>query len=62
VGRQPPSESPAATGEIPHPVDRIQYSTGRGPCLDATAAGTGLRSMLSFRLFLEQDTLGSLNL
>ncbi len=78
--------TPAATGEVPRQVDRIQYSTGQGPCLDAirehrrfvtddllaeqrwplfsarTVAETGVRSMLSFRLFLEQDTLGSLNL
>lgn len=67
-------------------MDRIQYATGQGPCLDAirehrvfvpedllaerrwplfsarAVAETGVRSILSFRLFLQQDTLGSLNL
>jgi serine phosphatase RsbU (regulator of sigma subunit) len=78
--------TPAASDPVPVEVDRIQYATGEGPCLDAirhhevfvtddlteevrwphfsarAAAETGVRSMLSFRLFVEQDTLGSLNL
>ena len=78
--------TPAASGEVPRAVDRIQYEASEGPCLDAirehhifmtddlaaeqrwpnfaarAAAETGVRSMLSFRLFVEEDTLGSLNL
>jgi serine phosphatase RsbU (regulator of sigma subunit) len=78
--------TPAASDEVPETVDRIQYETGQGPCLDAirhhevfvtgdlraekrwpafsarAAAETGVLSMLSFRLFLDSDTLGSLNL
>jgi serine phosphatase RsbU (regulator of sigma subunit)/putative methionine-R-sulfoxide reductase with GAF domain len=78
--------TPAASDEVPETVDRIQYETGQGPCLDAirehevfrtgdlrteerwpafsarAAAETGVLSMLSFRLFLDSQTLGSLNL
>lgn len=28
-------QTPAATGELVQRIDRIQYSTGQGPCLDA---------------------------
>jgi putative methionine-R-sulfoxide reductase with GAF domain len=79
-------ETPAASGELPGQVDRLQYESGEGPCLDAirsrdvfvtddltreqrwphfaaaAAAETGVHSMLSFRLFVEHDTLGALNL
>jgi len=78
--------TPAASDTVPATVDRIQYETGQGPCLDAihhqdlyatpdlgaeqrwprfsarAAAETGVRSMLSFRLFVADDTLGALNL
>jgi serine phosphatase RsbU (regulator of sigma subunit)/putative methionine-R-sulfoxide reductase with GAF domain len=78
--------TPAASDEVPATVDRIQYETGQGPCLDAirhhevfatddlaeearwsafsarATAETGVRSLLSFRLFTEEDTLGALNL
>jgi serine phosphatase RsbU (regulator of sigma subunit) len=78
--------TPAASDEVPESVDRIQYETRQGPCLDAirehdvfltgdlrtekrwpafsarAAAETGVLSMLSFRLFLDSNTLGSLNL
>ncbi|WP_410575154.1 GAF and ANTAR domain-containing protein [Amycolatopsis sp. cmx-4-61] len=66
-------------------IDRIQYRTREGPCVDAiaeheiflvddltaeprwpqfapAAADTGVRSMLSYRLFLTDSTLGALNL
>jgi serine phosphatase RsbU (regulator of sigma subunit) len=79
-------DTPAASDDVPRRVDRIQYESGEGPCLDAiwkhavfqsddlrtevrwphfssrAASETGVRSMLSFRLFLERDTLGALNL
>ena len=79
-------ETPAASDSIGPAVDRIQYETGEGPCVDAirthetlqlddlsaddrwpefTArliAETDVRSMLSYRLFVEEDTLGALNL
>ena len=79
-------ETPAANDAIPPVVDRIQYETGQGPCVDAIrahetlllddlsgggrwpaftarlAAETDVRSMLSYRLFVEADTLGALNL
>ncbi len=78
--------TPATSGPGPVAVDRIQYETNQGPCLDAlrkhavfvtddlttetrwplfasrAAKETGVRSMLSFRLFVDQDTFGSLNL
>lgn len=33
-GNRPP-ETTASTGELPYEVDRIQYETGEGPCLEA---------------------------
>lgn len=36
--------------------------TDRWPAFAARAAALGIRSMLSFRMFLEQDTMGALNL
>ncbi len=78
--------TPATTDDLPLRVDRIQYETGEGPCVDAirghelfqvddlaqeprwpqfsgrAAAETGIQSMLSFRLFVAEDTLGALNL
>ena len=78
--------TPAASSDVPIQVDRIQYDTDQGPCLDSirshgmhltddlaverrwpafstrTVIETGVRSMLSFRLFLEQNTLGALNM
>ncbi|MEW9547442.1 GAF and ANTAR domain-containing protein [Nonomuraea sp. NPDC050783] len=76
----------AATDEVVRQVDRAQYETGEGPCLDAAlreertvrmpdvttekrwpaftrrAGGLGVRSMLSFRLYVQDDSLGALNL
>ena len=78
--------TPAASDDVPVDVDRIQYETGQGPCLDAirhhevfrtgdlrkedrwpkfatrATQETGVRSMLAVRLFLAEDTFGSLNL
>jgi GAF domain-containing protein len=77
--------TPAATEELVREVDRYQYETGEGPCVDALrehvvfrtgdlaadprwplfgekAAALGVNSMLSFRLFNDEDTFGSLNL
>jgi GAF domain-containing protein len=77
--------SVAATDVVPAAVDRIQYETGHGPCLNAItthdrcalrdlatddiwpdfsrpAAALGVRSMLSFPLSDENETLGALNL
>lgn len=75
-----------ATDPVPDLVDRLQYDTGQGPCIDAVhlddifrvddlrrddrwpqfaplaVERTGIRSMLSFRLFVQSDTLGALNL
>jgi hypothetical protein len=75
-----------ATDSRAEEVDRIQYATGQGPCLDSlgdqdmfitsdllaearwpefsriAAEQTGVRSMLAFRLFVQEDTLGALNL
>jgi GAF domain-containing protein len=75
-----------ATDSVPEQIDRLQYDTGQGPCVDAIRLNdifrvddlrrddrwprfaplaveqTGVRSMLSFRLFVESDTLGALNL
>lgn len=75
-----------ATDPVPELVERLQYDTGQGPCLDAirlddifrvddlcrddrwptfgplAVERTGIRSMLSFRLFVQSDTLGALNL
>jgi hypothetical protein len=79
-------DTPAATDEAARAVDRIQYETGQGPCLDAirehetfltadlaqedrwpqfasrAEQETGIHSMLGFRLFVREDTLGALNL
>jgi serine phosphatase RsbU (regulator of sigma subunit) len=76
----------AASDEVPCRVDRIQYESNEGPCLDAirkaeilqsddlrsedrwphfssrAANETGVRSMLSFRLFVEREIFGALNL
>src|ERR1700753_4198834 len=77
--------TPAATGELVIQVDRIQYATGQGPCLDAArrnetvrcddmraesrwplfaarTAALGVLSMLSFQLFVQDDTFGALNI
>ncbi|MCW2539607.1 MAG: hypothetical protein JWN95_1332 [Frankiales bacterium] len=78
--------TPAASDDVPRVVDKIQYETGQGPCVDAIrqhetlsfddvttesswpaftvrlSAETNIRSMLSYRLFLREDTLGALNL
>ena len=74
-------ETVAATSDLPHQVDEIQYQLGHGPCVDAildnavfrardlrtdtrwpefgrrAAEETGVLSMLSYRLFLEDDDL-----
>ena len=79
-------ETPAASDEVPHEVDRVQHDTGEGPALDAirkngvhhvedlleearwpgfsrrAAALTGVRSILTFPLFLEDRILGALSL
>lgn len=75
----------AASIGIPPVVDRIQYETGQGPCVDAIhshqtvawdnrAAGrwpeftsrmstaTGVRSMVSYAMCAQDNTLGALNL
>jgi transcriptional regulator with GAF, ATPase, and Fis domain len=76
----------AATSDTPRVIDKIQYETSEGPCLDTirehamfmtddlasehrwpefisrVVANTGVRSMLSHRLFLDGDTLGALNM
>jgi transcriptional regulator with GAF, ATPase, and Fis domain len=75
----------AATDPIVETVDRAQYETQQGPCLDATyaqhtvrlsdmatdgrwpefsarALSAGIRSMLSFQLYVTHDNLGALNL
>jgi GAF domain-containing protein len=78
--------TPAASDDLPVAVDRVQYETGEGPCVDAirdhevyltrdlaaddrwaefgprAVEETGVRSMLSFRLVADDDTLGALNL
>ena len=79
-------ETRGATGDVPVAVDRIQYETGQGPCLEAlghadvvecldlardhrwpsfaplAVTETGIRAMLSIRLYVEERTLGALNL
>lgn len=81
-----PWKTRGATDPLPELVDRLQYDTGQGPCLDAirlddifrvddlrreerwpkfaplAVEKTGIRSMLSFRLFVQSDVLGALNL
>jgi GAF domain-containing protein len=77
--------TPAASGELVGRIDRLQYESGEGPCLEAArehktvrcddlraearwprfasrAAGLGVRSVLSFQLFVEGDSFGALNL
>ena len=77
--------TPAATDDLVREVDRAQYETGQGPCLDAVyeqqtvrlsdmagedrwpefsrrALDLGIRSMLSFQLYVVEDNLGALNL
>jgi GAF domain-containing protein len=77
--------TPAATGELVVRVDRLQYETGEGPCVDAErhhetvrcddlraetrwprfarqAADLGVLSMLSFQLFVQDDSFGALNI
>lgn len=86
-GRQGKFETIGSTSDVPPRVDRIQYSLGSGPCVDAAlqheifrtgdlvddqrwpefgrraAAEEGINSMLSVRLFLEDDDLvAALNL
>lgn len=79
-------DSPAYTDKVVLDVDRLQYKSMQGPCVDAifeeevvhssdlahderwpvwgprTTEATGIRSMMSFRLFTRQDTVGALNL
>lgn len=80
-------ETVAATSDVPHRVDSIQYRLGSGPCVDAAldgavyrcgeladserwaefgraaAAREDIHSMLSVRMFLEDDdTIAGLNL
>jgi GAF domain-containing protein len=81
-----PWNTRGATDPIPELIDRLQYDTGQGPCLDAirlddivrvddlrrddrwpkfaplAVERTGIRSMLSYRLFVRSDTIGALNL
>jgi GAF domain-containing protein len=75
----------AATDDVVTEVDRVQYETGQGPCLDAIyehetmrlpdmatetrwpdftgpAVRLGIRGMLSFQLYVEDDNMGALNL
>lgn len=77
--------TPAATDDLVRRVDRVQYETGQGPCVDAIrehatirlsdlstdrrwpdfvreALHLGVRSMLSFQLYVTGDNLGALNL
>jgi GAF domain-containing protein len=86
-GRHGRFETVGSTSDVPLRVDRIQYSLGSGPCVDAAiqqrvfrtgdlatdprwpefgrraAAEEGINSMLSVRLFLEEDDLvAALNL
>jgi GAF domain-containing protein len=85
MGRDGKFDTPASSDGVPRTVDRTQYSTGEGPCVDAvrehkivempdlasdnrwpefarrTLAETPVRSMLCFRLFVADDTLGALN-
>ncbi|MEU6411792.1 GAF and ANTAR domain-containing protein [Microbispora sp. NPDC046933] len=78
-------ETPAGTGDLVRQVDKAQYETGEGPCLDAAyehrtvrlsdmtqedrwpeftrrALDLGVKSMLSFQLYVQKDDLGALNL
>jgi len=84
AGNGPPRTGPTSD-DLPLQVDRIQYETGEGPCMQALMASdlvlvndlassadwpsfakravdeTGVRSMLSFRLFLNDGNRGALN-
>ena len=78
-------ETPAASSQVAHDSDLLQYATGEGPCLSAirdhetvlmqdlekeerwptyrdAALRLGVRSMVSFRLFVTDDSLGALDL
>jgi GAF domain-containing protein len=83
--RQGRFSTPASSSEVARIVDRAQYETNEGPCVDAVRAAeevvtldlrtdsrwpaftrivlarTRVRSMQSYRLFLQADTLGALN-
>jgi len=75
----------APTDDLVTEIDRLQYETNEGPCVDAIdqhdtfvtgdlaaekrwprfapeAVGRGIRSMLSYRLFVTETTMGALNL
>jgi ANTAR domain/GAF domain len=84
VGDGPPRTGPRSD-ELPAEVDRLQYETREGPCLQALTASdlvltndlsfapdwpnfahraveeTGVRSMLSYRLFLNDGNRAALN-
>jgi hypothetical protein len=84
IGNGPPRTGPCSD-ELPPQIDRIQYETAEGPCVQAltesdlvltndltvasdwpnfarrAVAETGVRSMLSFRLFLNDGNRGALN-
>jgi ANTAR domain-containing protein/GAF domain-containing protein len=84
TGERPPRTGPSSD-ELPPQIDRIQYETAEGPCVQAltrsdlvltndlavasewptfarrAVAETGVRSMLSFRLFLNDGNRGALN-
>ena len=84
TGDGPPRTAPTSD-EVPLQIDRIQYETGEGPCVQAltesdlvltndltvapewpvfarrAVAETGVRSMLSYRLFLNDGNRGALN-
>jgi transcriptional regulator with GAF, ATPase, and Fis domain len=77
--------SPVTTGELVERIDRVQYETGEGPCLDAArhhetvrsddlraearwprfarqAADLGVLSVVSFQLFVQDESFGALNI
>lgn len=84
AGDGPPRTDPSSD-ELPLQIDRIQYETREGPCVQALTASdlvltndlaatpdwpafarravteTGVRSMLSYRLFLNDGNRGALN-
>lgn len=86
VRRPGPVTTVAPTDDVPARVDRIQYETDEGPCLEAirdhevvviddlaedgrwprfaarAAVETPVRSILAARLFVQDDTIGALNL
>ena len=83
-GAKPP-RTIAATGDLPRQVDKIQYATGEGPCVQAlvqsdlvwsgdlstdhqwprfaaeAVQATGVRSIVSYRLYLTSERRGALN-